>query len=269
MPRVDAVEFQPLAAQVRRVVEALDMLGQPLPEPVKARLDRAIASTDGAAAVRAIQEVLDAHCLVGVHINPESRVKAMQGPAPAALVQHGWRVFLVKVHNEAGVTAELVAESPNAAPLYKRSTSSPEPKQSVPPSEIPHRWMDLAMFDDRPLRRPLSGLAVEYRLLQVYSRDAGRREAKISFDVGQGTQDLGFRSDVDILFTCEPAVAVTLDVLDDDGRRRPRRSCSATPRGVSTPRRAVGWRPTSSSTPRSTGSRARRSCSRRATTPSR
>ena len=24
------------------------------------------------------------------------------------------------------------------------------------------------------------------------------REAKISFDVGQGTQDLGFRSDVDI-----------------------------------------------------------------------
>src|SRR4051812_6105664 len=142
----------------------------------------------------------------------------MQGPAPAALVQNGWRVFLVKVHNEAGVTAELVAESPNAAPIHKRSTNSPEPKQSVPPSEIPNRWMDVAMFGDRPLTRPLSGLAVEYRLLQVYSRDAGRREAKISFHVGQGTQDLGFRSDVDILFTCDPAVAVTLDVHDVDGR---------------------------------------------------
>lgn len=218
LPRVDAVERQPLAAQVRRVVEALDMLGQPLPDPVKARIDRAIASTDGAAAVRALQEVLDEHCLVGVHINAESRVKAMQGPAPAVLVQNGWRVFLVKVHNEAGVTAELVAESPNAAPVSKRSTSSPEPKPSVPPSEIPRRWMDLAMFGDRPLLRPLSGLAVEYRLLQVYSRDAGRREAKISFHAGQGTQELGFRSDVDILFTCEPAVVVTLDVHDVDGR---------------------------------------------------
>ena len=59
-----------------------------------------------------VQEVLDQHCLVGVHINPESRVKAMQGPAPAALVQNGWRVFLVKVHNEAGVTAELVGREP-------------------------------------------------------------------------------------------------------------------------------------------------------------
>ena len=71
------------------------------------------------------------------------------------------------------------------------------------------------MFRDRPLKPTLSGLALEYRLLQIYSRDAGQREAKISFNVGQGTQDLGFRSDVDILFTCEPAVPVDA--------RRPRR----------------------------------------------
>ena len=54
--------------------------------------------------------------------------------------------------------------------------------------------------------------------MQIYSRDAGKREAKISFNVGQGTQDLGFRSEVDILFTCDPAVNVVLDVRDDDGR---------------------------------------------------
>src|SRR4051794_11725901 len=39
LPRVADVEFQPLSAQVRRIVEALDLLGQPLPEPVKARID--------------------------------------------------------------------------------------------------------------------------------------------------------------------------------------------------------------------------------------
>ena len=218
LPRVDSVEFQPLSAQVQRVVEALDMLGQPLPDATKAAIQQTLKITDEHAAARALQEALDPYCLVGVTINPESRVKATPGPADPRLVQHGWRVFLVKVHNEAGVTAELAAESPNAAPLYTRSTSSPEPKQTVPLAEVPQRWMDVAVFRDPPLARKLSGLAVEYRLLQIYSRDAGRREAKLRFNVGQGTQDLGFRSDVDVLFTCEPAVSVALDVLDADGR---------------------------------------------------
>ncbi|MFO0907872.1 MAG: hypothetical protein U0794_05840 [Isosphaeraceae bacterium] len=218
LPKVADVEFQPLSAQVRRVVEALDYLGQPLSRDDRARLDRALASDNTDSALKQIQDVLDLYCLIGVEINPESRVKAAQGPATPRLVQHGWRVFLVKVHNEAGVTAPLVAVSPNAAPLYKPSTGSPSPKTTVPRSEVPQRWMDVAMFTDRPLTKPLSGLNLEYRILQVYSRDAGRREAKISFNVGQGTQDLGFRSDVDILFTCEPAVNVVLDVKDVDGR---------------------------------------------------
>ncbi len=218
LPKVSDVEFQPLSAQVRRVVESLDMLGQPLPSETKAALEKAYATTPPGAAVRAIQKAIDPFCLIGVEINPESRVKGSQGESKAILAQHGWRVFLVKVHNEAGVTAELVASSPNAAPLYKQSTNSPSPKVTVPLSEVPQRWMDVKMFGDRPLTKALSGLALEYRLIQVYSRDAGRREAKISFNVGQGTQDLGFRSDVDILFQAEPAVPVTLNVKDFDGR---------------------------------------------------
>ena len=122
LPRYADVEFQPLAAQARRVAEALGQLGQPLTPEEKGRLDKALAATDGPAGVAAVQEALDPLCLIGVEINPESRVKAVQGPAPARLVRHGWRLFLVKVHNEAGVTAALRAESPNAAPLYTRST---------------------------------------------------------------------------------------------------------------------------------------------------
>ena len=41
-------------------------------------------------------------------------------------------------------------------------------------------------FDKPPLKPALSGLAVEYRIVQLYSRDAGKREATISFNVGQG-----------------------------------------------------------------------------------
>lgn len=217
LPIVEQVELQPLQAQVRQVVEALEHWGQPLPAPSKARLDNAMAMTDEPAAVRAIQAALDDLCLIGITINPESRVKAIQGLAQPRLMEHGWRLFLVKVQNEAGVTAPLEVESPNAARLYRTSTGSPEPKQTVPLQEVAQRWMDVAVLRDRPLRRTLSGLGLEYRILQVYSRDAGKREAKISFNVGQGTQDLGFRSDVDILFDCEPAVALTLDVRDVDG----------------------------------------------------
>ncbi len=218
LPLVANVEFQPLSAQARRVAEALELLGEPLTAEARSKLDRALSMTDGPAGVRAIQEVLDPLCLIGVEINPESRVKAVPGPASATLMQQGWRVFLVKVHNEAGVTAPLRVESPNAAPLFRRSTGSPSPKESVPASEVPQRWLDVLVFGDRPLTKTLSGLALEYRVIQLYSRDAGRREAKFNFNVGQGTQDLGFRSDVDVLFTCEPAVSVVLDVKDFDGR---------------------------------------------------
>src|SRR5438132_14143366 len=86
LPLVANVDLQPLAAQVRQVVEALEMLGQPLPAAVRSKLDRALATTDAAAAVRSVQEILDPLCLVGITVNPESRVKATQGPAPPVLV---------------------------------------------------------------------------------------------------------------------------------------------------------------------------------------
>jgi hypothetical protein len=217
LPIVADAPAQPLAAQVKRVVEALDQLGEPLPDEVKAKIAGASAALDDPDTAATIQEILDPYCLIGVEINPESRVKAEQGEAKAALVQQAWRVFLVKVHNGAGVTAELKASSPNAAPVYKPSTGSPEPKATIPVSDLSNRWLELKLFNDRPLNKTLSGLPVEYRILQLYSRDAGPHEAKLSFDVGQGTQDLGFRSDVDILFQSKPAVTVTLGVKDDDG----------------------------------------------------
>ena len=87
--------------------------------------------------------------------------------------------------------------------------------------------------------------------------------------MGQGTQDLGFRSDLDVLFTSEPAVAVTLDVRDVDGRPTTASFLFRDALGGSTRRRAAGWPPISGSTRRSTATRARRSTWRRDGTRSR
>jgi hypothetical protein len=154
-----------------------------------------------------IQRILDKHCLAGVEINPESRVKVQQGPAKAILVEQGWRAFLIKVHNQAGITAALAVESPNAGPI---------PNQ--PAHIVRSRWMDLQMANRQPMKLHLSGLDLEYRILQIYAKEAGKREAKLAFDVGQGTQDLGFRSEVDILFSITPSAKVTLRVLDWDDK---------------------------------------------------
>jgi hypothetical protein len=46
---------------------------------------------------------------------------------------------------------------------------------------------------------------VEYVLLRLRPREAGKREATLHFDVGQGSQALGFCAEVPILFTIKPA----------------------------------------------------------------
>jgi hypothetical protein len=217
LPLVEGVELQPLKAQVERLIAALELLGEPLTKEQKAALDDARKQPDDKAAA-AIQKVLDSLCLVGVTVNPESRVKVVRGAAHGVLAEQGWRVFLVKVQNQAGVTAALRASSPNAAPLYQRSTSASKPKKNVTPEDVPNRWLDLATYDQQPLTPTLSGLELEYRIVQLYSREKGKREANLAFDVGQGTQDLGFRNEVPILFQCEPAVKVTVDVIDYNGK---------------------------------------------------
>jgi len=205
-PLVKGVEWQPLAAQINRVFEAMEYLGSPINSEIKTSFEKLSQEKEPELAVEALQKLLDPLCLLLVEINPESRVKVARGAAAAELVEGGWRQFLVKVQNEAGVTATLKGESPNARKLAGSAEG-----------EVRDRWLDLKMFDQQPFQPALSGLKLEYRIIELYSRDAGKREAKIAFNVGQGTQDLGFRNDVPVLFTCQPAQTLTLRVQDENG----------------------------------------------------
>lgn len=217
VPVVDDVELQPFRAQVKRVIQSLEYLGEPLQKQDLLEVQKLLRSDDPASAV-AIQKILDRRVLASVNINPESRVKVAKTMDKPVLIQNGWSVFLVKVENQAGITANLRVASPNAAPVQKRSTGSPEPKPQIRKNDVTDRWCSLAMFDSQPMTPKLSGLPVEYRILQVYSRDAGKREAGIAFNVGQGTQDIGFRNAIAVLFECKPGVKLVFDVIDDDGQ---------------------------------------------------
>jgi hypothetical protein len=216
-PDVVDVEAQPLAANARRLREALEFLGRPLPPEASAALERA---TDA----RAIQRLLDPHVLLVVSINPEARVKVRRGPAVAVLQQGGYTPVVVKMLNDGAVTQAPRIGSPQSGPVYsgvaglsltRQGQLSLKDDENLGGSR--ERFLQAEMFASPPMTAGLSGLKVEYALALLYSSEAGRREATIRFDVGPGTQDLGFRGEVPILFDIRPAIPVRLVIRDVDG----------------------------------------------------
>ena len=217
VPRPSA-PLQPLAQQARRLDTTLTALGQPLAADDRRSIDAAIAASDEEEGVQQIQSALDKYVLATVRINPESRVSVEVGPAKPELVESGSRLFLVKVLNEAKVTAPLRVESPNHGDVFIRSNGSPEPASALTTREVRERWASISLYDKPPMPRRLTGLAVEYVLLEIFSRDSGQRSAQLAFNVGQGTQDVGYRNDISILFTALAAPAVPIRVRDENGK---------------------------------------------------
>src|SRR4029077_20582160 len=115
--------------------------------------------------------------------------------------------------------AQLNVSSKNAAPLLYMSSGSPKvgKENLLTAGQVANRFLEMQFYRNRPLLSNLSGLKLEYVVLQIYSKDAGQREAEIGFNIGQGTQDLGFRNTINVLFSIQPAVKVILHVKDDDG----------------------------------------------------
>src|ERR1700693_2041895 len=107
-PEIVAVEGQPLAANVERLLQALDFLGTKLPKQTTQDLLAAVKERDS----KKLQELLDPHVLVLVSLSPEARVKAARGPAEAKLQQGGYTPFIVKVVNDSTVKKTLNITSP-------------------------------------------------------------------------------------------------------------------------------------------------------------
>lgn len=219
VPVAEPVDPQPLMAHALRVDEALASIGTALPGEARAKLAALKRASYNQETVHSIQAILDPYCIAGVTINPEARVMVVPGPAKAGLMSDGWTNFLVKVHNQGGVTGTLEVSSPNAQPILHVSTFSPRAmkKYELSKGEIDNRFLEILMFRDRPMKPALSGLSLEYAIVQIYTREHGKREARLAFDVGHGTQDLGFRNAIDVLFDIKPSVKVVFNIKDVDG----------------------------------------------------
>lgn len=216
-----AVDGQPLAANVLRLLQALDYLGTPLPRQTIDELTAAAKARDAAA----LQKLLDPQVLLAVSLNAEVRVKVARGSAKAVLQQAGWTPVLVKVLNLSTATKTLRIVSPQAGPVYAGVAQLSMQRQQQPllrenenAGRATDRFLAVEMFNAPPMTTNLSGLEAEYAVALIYSSEAGKREATIGFDVGQGTQDLGFRAETPVLFDVRAAVPVKLTIDDFDGQ---------------------------------------------------
>jgi hypothetical protein len=179
LPRVERVEAQPLLAQAGRLLEALDFVGSPVSPETRAALTRLSPEDDPARVTARVQELLDPYCVAAVVVPAKGKLRVVKAHEPE-LIEQGWRTFLVKVCNHARVKTALRIDSPNARPV-----------PHAPKEEVSERWLGLSLFNGRPLTPRLGGLELEYRVVQLYSRDAGKRTATLAFTVGRTADSRG------------------------------------------------------------------------------
>ena len=220
----DSPAPQPQLAAAGRVRQALEAMGEPLSPKSAALLDQAGRETNAERAAALVQEALDPLCLAEVRFARDGRVEAVPGAARPVLQEQGWRTFLIKVRNFGGATGPLRVSSPSARPV-----------PNGPADEVPLRWMELSMADGRPLSPNLSGIELEYRILQVYSRDPGARTAALTYHVArtpappppprrtdrpqpQTPPDEVASNPLQSRFTAEPSHEVRFRVKDERGR---------------------------------------------------
>ncbi len=227
LPALTPADAQPQLELARRVMAALARLGEPLPAADMAAIDELAAAGRLQDAAMAALRLLQTRVLVRVNISAEARVgvqRVQTGPR-ARLMQGGWRLFLARIDNPAGVPGTLGVSSPNAVPVHGVHPGDPvsqarkgQAPASATRGERAQRWLDITVLDEAPLPAALDLVVVDYKLLALYARDAGRRSAELVFDIGPGTGDLGGRDRATVHFEIEPARSVQLEVLDADGR---------------------------------------------------
>ena len=171
-PAIKTVPRQPTLSHLHRLSEAMKVLGVPFSENELTEINAIKRETDEAKIATRIQSLLDSKCLLAIEIPKDGAPKITKAKRKHQLIEQGWQTFLIKVLNPHENTRRLLIESPNARPI-----------PHAPADQVKTRWMQLSAFEGQPLKANLSGIPLEYRVVQIYSRDAGAKNALIEITV--------------------------------------------------------------------------------------
>jgi len=128
--------------------------------------------------MEALEQILKAKTQLEININPESKLSISRTNAATPKTSCGaFNYWLIRIDNEAFVTAPLKA---------------------LPADSFTEKWVSISAMD-----RPLTGAAVEYRILKFKPDTSDPIELSLRFNAGPWTHDLGNRSKVPILLLCD------------------------------------------------------------------
>jgi len=166
------------------ITQALQNLNSPLPMAVAEGLRRHCQDDNGDEV--AIERLLDSQSIASVTIEADSSLSVACSQPAIALQQNGWKCFLIKVINRAGFKGRLEVRSPNSEPLFveTRGQTRMMREEMFTEEQLAERFLALSLHRNAPMNPQLSGHPVEYMILQVYSKRAGRLTIDLDFYIG-------------------------------------------------------------------------------------
>jgi hypothetical protein len=227
-------------AQVKQIVEELRVSGEPLSGDDTARVLRLAERGHEEDRVE-VERILDQRTLVHVALDRYGVGASSRGAAAFELRELGWRSFLLRVENPAGLTGAMLLISRAAIPEGRLQTGLHE--GSVLGNDVPEIvrdpigygtrygqgselrwWLGYRLGPGAAGGHALRGAPVEYILVQLYSQLGGTHSAAVAFGsaVLQGIGPApsyrihdctGFVAS----FSCQRARTVRIRVRDWDG----------------------------------------------------
>jgi hypothetical protein len=220
---------QPYFAAVNRVLEALERLGAPV-NPADAARISALTRQNDRAAVEVAEQILDRYTVVRVVTEKDGFAHVTAGGVQRTLIEQGWRPFLVRVSNTIGTTAKLSVDS---ATPWAVSSGTGASRAGVPDTVnmapyIEKGWLRSEMYETPPLGPALAGIPVEYRVVQLYSRDRGQRSVVLNAYTYTSATAADAEANAwsakqipgrgaPLTFECLPSHDIALSILDTGG----------------------------------------------------
>lgn len=212
-------EAQPFCANVLRLLETLEYLGQQLPPDDVTRLRMSLKQLD----VAAVQKILEPH--VGVNLSvSEGVVECTSRQGPLRVQQYGLIPVICRIQNETGKRFRVRLRSEQAGPIYAGASlpilarqAQTELLDNENRDQNANRFLTCEWYKDAPMREELSGLVEEWGIVLLGTSTAGKREAQIEFVLSEPQAKQEWIGMVRLQLESAEAIPVQLEIFDENG----------------------------------------------------
>jgi hypothetical protein len=208
---------------MKRAIAALAEIGQPISVADTTTLET-LSGRDDTDAIEAAEKILSKYTLANVTLQADGYARTEVGGAPKRLVEEGWSAFLVRVANPSGLAAKLnVTGTRTSISTPSTGASRAGVRDTVNmAASIAKLWYRTELYQLPPIGASLSGATIDYQVIQIFSRDRGKREMDLDFwastDPMAGFHSSNAYRGVHLSFDCVPSSDVLLRIRDADGR---------------------------------------------------